>query len=214
MAYNKYKKAKRYPKRSNYVKKVVRNEMKKNIEYKTAVFEPEGVVNFGQAFTDASQIRTLNVMGQGTTQSTFTGREYIIKSIELRGEVVSPVDVATRNRWCIVVDKHPTGSAAPNMATIFENTATTGCLYNTLREEYKERFKIIKDKYFVLSGNAFQDGRNTMIIKYYKKFNLKCAGTDTPTVLRAGAIYLCTMGNTLLAPPNLKFVVKVKYTDA
>ncbi len=122
---------------------------------------------------------SLNIVAQGTTESTRIGRHMVIKKIHLRGflylvESTAKGDTADRVRIIIGLDTQANGAAA-TIAQIL----TTAAIDSFRNLQYHKRFRILYDKFHTIhaqvgggNGTTEDYGRAYKNFKFHKNCNI------------------------------------------
>jgi len=144
-------------------------------------------------------IKCINSCAEGVSRYTRVGKRISLKSVQLKGLVENMTGAAYNNvRALLVWDKQPTG-ALPNITDILNNAATM----SLLNDDNSERFLILKEEYFDMTGNNTSGNMTTecnKVLKWYvtpkNKETVFSAATqsDQAAGIAKGALYLVTIG--------------------
>lgn len=172
-------------------------------------------------FNTTGFIQCYNAMLQGTTASTRIGNKVVIKTFQLRGELVVPNDApANTVRLILLWDSQPNG-ALPALTDVL--TATDGKSFMNLAN--RDRFWVLKDwqmnvgpsTNLVLAAGAAPPLTKTF--NWYVKVNRETVyngNAGTIGDIRTGALLLLGCGSHTAASAlysTLDGTVRVRYTD-
>lgn len=146
-------------------------------------------------------ITLVATIAQGASVNQRVGKKIVLKSVQVRGQVVGNATTAATNAaWMLVYDRRPTGSLpaitdvlVSASAISFTNDANSG------------RFQILKRWNCSVIGNVATAGQQTEASAYtVDEFvrlrglpvNYKAAGTGAIGDIEQGALYLITVGDT------------------
>lgn len=160
------------------------------------------------------QILLLNGIARGDDIDQRTGRQVILKSIELHAtnKVTDTTGLSQTHRVLLVFDSQANATAL-TIAQVLSETSEIG-LKNL---ENRERFQILLDKAIDLSVFGQQQSKDTW--KYYKKLNHKVtfnngdAGTVADIV--TGSLYLIVIGSQALGVTagTMYVTTRIRFTD-
>lgn len=167
-------------------------------------------------------VTALNLIDEGTTESSRIGRRVQIKSVQLRG-MVDPVDGSTSAcfaRVMLIWDKQVNGVIA-TIAQIL-SAATSNSFMNL---DNRERFVVLMDKPFAVGAfsnvatTAYAQSPTVHAVNEYKQLPANSYtiydGTGSGIGdINTGALYLVTIGNQAAgAGARLVATTRVRYTD-
>jgi len=205
--YKKYAKRtfKPYRKTTSMVKKVVKNELSKQVEVKHNI-----EANSDSLFVTVGTVNRLCETVQGDDINERIGNKIFLKSIDIKG-IVIPGQTGTFDicRATLVLSKDGT---APTLATLYDQT---GSLYVAHPNQlYTENFKILGDK------TVFVSAVETTFDSLYKKINFHKTFNNLPQVDSSGndknILYLVTLGTqTAVSTEHHIFMMSamISYTD-
>jgi len=153
----------------------------------------------------AGTVTMLNVVPVGAGIQQRVGKKIMLKSIQLRGELVNKTSATTNDvAYCIVYDKKP-GAAAPAITDIF-NTDSVHSFNNT---ENSDRFRILRRVDATLVGGDTTGRVANTILQVDEYISLKgytttyksnsSTGTGAVGDVSEGALWLVTLGNNVAA---------------
>lgn len=145
--------------------------------------------------TPSYYIKCINSCAEGVSRYDRIGKRVTLKSVQLKGLVENMTGAAYNNIRCLLIwDKQPTG-ALPNLTDILNNAATM----SLLNDDNSERFLVLKEEYFDMTGNN-TSGNMTIecnkVLKWYvtpkNKETIFNAATqsDQAAGIAKGALYL------------------------
>jgi len=182
-----------------------------------------------------ASINLLCVPQLGTDYTNRIGRKILIKSLYIRGYVsteaansgfANSLSVPTQLiRMIVLADMQPNGSAPA--ATDILNTSDPA---SQLNANNRDRFKIIKDKQWVLGATRVSNTANEVTamttspqafpLKWYKKLNLEtifnAGNAGAIADINSGALYLVFIGNRAagtLGDSNAYISTRVRFVD-
>lgn len=199
---------KRTHKKRRYSKAQEDFPRKKEGEFKSIDTQPFLPLNSVGAAT------LLNQCVRGDDIGDRTGREIIMKSIELSCFTI-PVAASpgSSGRFIVVYDRQSNG-VAPTWAMVVGAPSTT----NFKNLDNRKRFKILFDKTIIMSDVGQSESHN--FFTWYRRlrhpvtYNAGNAGTIAD--INTGALYLLTYGSTGIAanPHNCWINARVRFLDS
>lgn len=165
---------------------------------------------------------SLNLIPQGTTESTRIGRKCVIRALNLRGNYNLPGATAAANtsdilRIIVYVDKQANGATAA-VTDILETAS-----YNSFRNLAESgRFKLLYDKSHALNtmggaGNGTTDSFGEIARPW--SFNKRCmipiefsSTTGAITEIRSNNIGVLAISKGAVA--QLDYIARVRYSDS
>lgn len=151
----------------------------------------------GFACDSTGSVTLLNAVGQGASTSQRIGKRISLKSVQLRGSILSKS--ATKEAAAVVMfvyDKRPTGSM-PSMTDILVSSSA----YSFNNDTNSSRFRILKRTKRQVIGNetdmtsaAFQDADAFLNLKGLP-VTYKDVGTGAIGDIEEGALYMVTIGD-------------------
>lgn len=179
------------------------------------------------AITTVGAVYTsLNIIAQGTTQSTRIGRKVTVKKVQFHGYIYLPVNtnpnlMHEQVRMIWFIDKQANG-AMPAVTQILD-TDDVDSFYNLANID---RFVIVKDKVYslqspshsVLAGPVYATGETSIYIKMNKKCNVDIywdSTTGAITECRSNNFGLMTVSRSGTATSTVFHgIFRMRYTDA
>jgi len=163
-------------------------------------------------------VTLIAVIPQGPDEINRLGRNVMLKSFQMRGEIqAGSTGVQTMVRWLLVYDRQP-NRALPLITDILTSTA-----YNAMRNlDNVDRFVIICDKLSSVVGSSATTGTESAqraVNKYVKLGNLianyQVGTTGAIGEINTGALLLVTFGESPgTAAPNLSVTTRTRFVDA
>lgn len=160
----------------------------------------------------------LNGTAAGTGASDRIGTEITMKSISVRGTWLQNTSLTsgTSNyvRMLLVYDSQSNGSA-PTAAELLTGSG----MFAHKNLDNRKRFKILKDKLFILlptSGSNSSGGPQAVNFKFYRKLNAKTEYKGTTaaiTSIATGAIYLVCLAQAAANGPSFTGSSRIRYDD-
>ncbi len=160
---------------------------------------------------------SLNLIAQGTTESTRIGRKCIIKSIGFRGRAVLPATATAANmsdvfRLILLIDRQANGANTTVLSVLeTENWRS----YRNLAES--GRYQTLWDKTIVMNARAgipTTSGETAYPLHYYKKLNLpiEFSGvTGAITEIRSNNLILLLISDSAFATFNMQ--CRLRFSD-
>lgn len=168
----------------------------------------------------------LNIIPQGTTESTRIGRKVVLKKLNVKGIISLPTtataaSTSTVVKVLIIQDKQTNGAAFG--ATDLWDTDSISSFNNLANSS---RFRVLKTKVFVLNSTA-GSGRGTTdtlsfgtVDRYFSmdvNFNIpiefdNSVTTGTVASQRTNSLWFCTQSDTSLSVLNLS-TARVRFLD-
>jgi len=163
---------------------------------------------------------SVNLIAQGTTESTRIGRKCQLRNIYIHGNISLPsTNTATQTsdivRLIVYIDKQTNGAAA-EVTDILKDAD-----YRSFRNlANQERFVILKDKTYDISaqaqatGTAQTTGVNTYHIKMYKKLDLPIEFSSTTgaiTEIKSNNIGIMAIG--LSERAEVSYICRIRFDD-
>lgn len=163
---------------------------------------------------------SLNLIPQGTTESSRIGRKVIVTNLYLHGQMILPTtndETATSDtlRLIVYIDKQANGATA----TIGDLLQTTD--WRSFRNlSNQERFVFLKDKYYDLnatvncSATTQTTGDFAFHFKCYKKLDLPIEFSSTTgaiTEIKSNNIGVACISEGGVAQIN--YIARIRYTD-
>jgi len=162
----------------------------------------------------------LNLIPQGTTESTRIGRKCVLKSVEIRGDVRfapgASAQAATTVAMYLVLDKQCNGAAAAVTDVFTTNALTTTALVNLANSE---RFVILKKWLIVINATA---GVTTAYssanrhLEYFKRCNIPLEFNSTAgaiTEIRSNNLFLLAGTDTNDDLTSFTGTTRVRFSD-
>lgn len=159
-------------------------------------------------------VNLINGIARGDDINERTGREIILKSIQINGRIRSTAatGVTQIGRVICVYDRQTNG-AAPAITDVLTSNSTT----SARNLENRRRFKILMDKVFALSA-AGQSGEQQEF-RFYRRlrhpvtFNAGDAGTVAD--IASGSLYILTLGENApgATAGSTTMVSRVRFQD-
>ena len=153
----------------------------------------------------AGSIIPLNQIGKGDSTDTRDGNRVILTSVQLRAYFINGASTSHIARMLIVWDKVP-NSTIFTMVDLLNDTISNPYISNT-RTTSKQRFKILKDKTFVLPISA----NNNKYISYYKRLNKKVVYNDDTLDPMTGGLYMVLLSDAVTSHPTIEYNILVKF---
>lgn len=166
---------------------------------------------------------SLNLIPQGTTESTRVGRKIMIKNLYLHGEIELPATATAAStgdivRMIVYIDKQCNG-ATINITDLLEDNSAAVDVNSFRKLANQERFVVLKDKMYPinsssggLTGNS--SGYSVFNIKVYKKLDLPVefsAAMGAITEIKSNNIGVICVSSKGLA--RVAYTSRVRYTD-
>lgn len=146
-------------------------------------------------------VTLISVIPQGASQSQRIGRRVELRSIEVRGQVnAKSTTTVSCGRMILVYDRQPNKALAA-VTDILESASYAAFK----KDENKNRFLILKDKAFKVTGNQTAGQINDSGEQYVKMFmklprglitEYAAAGTGVIGDITTGALLVCFIGST------------------
>lgn len=177
----------------------------------------------GEILPGGGTATSINLVPQGTTESTRIGRKIVIKKISIKGMIKYPTLSGTALtpilRMALVLDKQANG-AYPAWSDIYSSDEP----YSFLNLANSQRFVIMKDWFFTLAptGGAY-DGTNDVfvgqakIIKYNKSCNLPIEFNSTTgaiTEIRSNNLFLVADAKLMDDQVEGWLNTRIRYSDS
>jgi len=176
-------------------------------------------VNAAAAFNAATGVAALTLLNGCTLGSDATnriGRKTVMKSLQLRGSVLSTAAQSARfaGRILIVYDSQSNG-VAPTAADILQSG---GAWNSPMNLNNRERFKVLWDKIFQVDSIQ-GSGNDPWIVKKFKKlpnletiFNSGNAGAIGD--IQTGSVYMLTIATgEATVTPGFQFYSRIRFAD-
>lgn len=176
-------------------------------------FIDAGFVNTAQ--TTTMSLVQMNIMAQGTTNTTRVGNKVQCRGIEVRGSVGLPTspDNAVNVRVGLVVDFQANG-VVPTVGEIWNNLAPAPNVFAHRNLNYIERFKVLKDELIGLSADG--PGIQPFVWHIPADFVTKYIGNaGTIADIETGALYFYSYSDETTAATNplLAVTARFKFVD-
>jgi len=171
--------------------------------------------------TGVGQFTLLNGLTQGAGGSERLGRQFTIKSIGLN-VYIEPAATTVRGmcRLIIFYDSQCNGAAPATPDVVLEAATAAGWATSHLAMAQRERFKIVFDKRFALTGGAtgFQSAPPIVHNEKFRKQNVivtnNAGTTNAVTSIATNSLYALTLTTCLTADPVATIRTRIRYTDA
>jgi len=149
------------------------------------------------AMDTTGTIALVNTIAQGASVNQRVGKRCLLKSLQLRGHVVSLATTTFTDGCAVLVyDRRPTGSL-PAITDIFDTVSSRS--FNN--DSNSDRFKVLRRWDWTFTGNSttpVTGGEAKTFDEFVDLKNLpyvaKAVGTGAIGDIAEGAIYLVTMG--------------------
>lgn len=210
---NRKRVVRRKPVQEKRIRKVVKSELKREIEHKWY-----DRVSTGNA--DNASLAVANPMTgfvRGTGVNNYIGSSIKVTSLEIRGQLIAADPPGNTMRMIITQDK-TTSTTGPTLGTLLNTTLGAPAIIAPFNKDYSDTYTLIKDKVFLLTNDGAGASnflpRNFRIFISGKKLRqLKfTAGAGNAD---AGAIWVSFVSDSAVASnPTWSMTFRVNYTDA
>lgn len=175
-------------------------------------------------FDTTGSVTPLNLIAQGTDNTTREGRQVVITSCHIRA-LIQPTQAASQPslcRWLLVWDKQPNGALATVANILKQDSGSVSSSQNPLNLDNRERFIVLRDKGYStgnqnLTATTAVADSTTYYVNEYVKINAKTTFSGTTAAIGSiatGALLLVTIGNR--ASPNAYLLgagTRTRFTD-
>lgn len=195
------------------IRKVVKSELKKEIEHKW--YDRWSTGNADNSALAIASPMTGFVRGTGV--SNYIGSSIRPTSLEIRGQLLATDAPANIMRMTIIQDR-TTSAGGPTLGTLYNTALGAPPIFAPFNKDFSDTYTLIKDKIFLLTNDGAGASnflpRNFRIFISGKKLrNLKftvAAGTAD-----SGAIWICFVSDSSVAAhPTWNMTTRLNYTDA
>lgn len=194
------------------IRKVVKSELKKEIEAKWY-----DRVSTGNA--DNASLAVVNPctgLVRGTGVSGYIGSSIKPIGLEIRGQLIAADPPGNTMRMIIIQDK--TTSTVPTINTMFNTALGAAYIYCPLNKDFTDTFRVLKDKVYLLTNDGAAASnflpRNFRIFISAKKLR-KLTFTTVAGNADSGSIWICFVSDSAVAAnPTWGLTTRLNYTDA
>lgn len=191
------------------IRKVVKSELKREIEHKYY-----DRLSTGNAGTTLVATNPFTSFVRGTGVNNYIGSAIRVSSIEIRGQLIAADAPGNMMRMIIIQDKDTSG--VPNNSTMFAEP--TYPVYSPLNKDYTDTYRILKDKLFLLTNDGVSSTNFLpKSFRYYisgKKLR-QVRFTASGGLADAGSIWIIFVSDSSVATnPTWIMNTRVNYTDA
>lgn len=199
---------------------------------RTSLALPALTTNFASAELDPATLNTLYCPVTGDDFNQRTGRKCQVVSIKIRGAITVPIqinqtaaDAAARVRLILVMDQQ-TNASQLNSEDVITSGAGSGAIDMFQNPAFFGRFKVLKDKTFVLANpNMTWDGTNIeqgglsrpfkMTVKFRKPVNVHFNSTNGGTVadIIDNSFHVIGGADDISLAPTIIYKCRVTYID-
>jgi len=159
----------------------------------------------------------LNGVAQGTDYNQRLGREMVMRSLVLRGNVNIDIGTTTQDNFrCMVVYDRQCNGGQPAVTDILDDSVTTPQqTFAAMNLNNRDRFTVVLDRMYALSSS----GANAVIqLDEYRKLNteVQFSGTgNTDASIQTGALWLVVIGFVNgSGASTANIMTRVRFTDA
>lgn len=194
------------------IRRVVKSELKKEIEAKW--FDRVSTGNADSASLAVSNPLTGFI--RGASANTYIGNSIRPIGLEIRGQLIAADSPGNTMRMVIIQDK--TTSAAPTLGTLFNTSLGAAPIFSPFNKDYVDTYRILKDKTFLLTNDGAGSSnflpRNFRIFISAKKLR-KMTFTTSSGNPDSGAIWICFVSDSsVVVNPSWAMTMRLNYTDA
>jgi len=191
------------------IRKVVKSEMRKEIEHK--FFDRTSTGNAGTTLATSNPFQGI---ARGTGPNGFIGSAIRVTSIEIYGQLIAADSPGNIMRMMIIQDKDVSG--VPNTGTMFSDLVYP--IYSPLNKDYSDQYRVLKDKLFLLTNDGVT---STGFLP--KSFRYRISGkklrqvkfTNSAGAYDGGSIWILFVSDSgAAANPTWIMNTRVNYTDA
>nr|QXP07673.1 MAG: putative capsid protein [Arizlama virus] len=199
------------------------NSASRGLQLQKGEFKSVDVQLSGDCNTTGS-VLLVNGIARGDEIFERTGRQIVMKSVELRWQVASTTTtgIAQTCRIMLVYDRQANG-AAPTILNVIRGAADGFLPHQPRNLENRRRFTILYDRTFVVGPQ----GTSTTALgvapivadKFYRKLNhpVEFNSGDAGTIadITTGSLYVLTIGNVAAGDTDalMNAVCRVRYQD-
>lgn len=180
------------------------------------------LANASYAGDTTGSVTALNLIAEGDDNTMRQGRQVVIKSVQLRGNV-NPYDTATpqpvKARMLLVWDNAVNSGSLPAISAILAQAVPNS--FPLI--DNAQRFTILADRAFVFgpcndaATQSYSAVPGIYDIELYKKLNLPVQYTGTSATIGAvqnGGLYLVTLGDqSATNGATFKIATRVRFVD-
>lgn len=191
------------------VRKIVKSELKKEIELKHYDRISTGFMDNGSL----TGVNPLTSIVRGTSPTNFIGNKIKVKSLRITGSFIAADTPYNVVRMLIIQDGSTT--FAPTVSNMFTNAVYP--LYSDYNVDTRDQYRVLYDKLFVLSNDGVSTANH--IPKFFKikisGKSLRQVGFNASGNPDSGTIMILLVSDSASAThPNFVMSLRTTFTDA